>query len=677
MKRFYWPVHVTSRANISHFIPLIEIARLLDEGTSVTILIGDLHSRLLNDKTPALDARCDYYKIILRLMLEKLSKKIDNLTIRMGSDLESQADYMLDFYLIAGSTQIDMAVEATTDIIKPSKHPLLGGLVYPVVRAVDDKHVKADGQIASVQEKKIIDFTDKLSDKIKHQPGERLFYSTLLGLSANKVQVINEEDDFIDVLDGPKQVKKKLGRAFCEPGNDKENGVLPILEKIIFPIFKTLEISRPEQYGGDVKYSSYEEIRKDFVEQKLHPGDLKKGVETKINELLDNIQKYFQSSEEFQKLANIAFPVKKDKNPRTLPVNGSISLEPLKLDPAKESLSPEEKSELITRRLQEVLQRDLLETILKTRNLKIYWGTATTGRPHVAYFVPMAKIADFLRADCEVTVLLANLHGYLDSQKAPWDLLDARTEYYERIIVSMLHSIGVSTEKLRFVRGTEYELGPNFSQDVFKLIAQTTLHDAKKAGAEVVKQMSDPLIGSLLYPLLQSLDEEYLGCDAQFGGVDQRKIFTYSEKYLPQIGYQKRIHLMNPMVPGLTGGKMSSSEAESKIDLLDDSETVIRKIDSALCSRDNVSENGILAFIEHVIWPLFNKITVAQLDPVLAPKVYETHESLVADFVSGSLEGSELKSIAATHINKLLDPIRKEFECEKLQQLAKAAYPST
>lgn len=46
---------------------------------------------------------------------------------------------------------------------------------------------------------------------------------------------------------------------------------------------------------------------------------------------------------------------------------------------------------------------------------------------------------------------------------------------------------------------------------------------------------------------LQALDEEYLKVDAQFGGVDQRKIFTMSEKYLPQLGYAKRIHLMNPM----------------------------------------------------------------------------------------------------------------------------------
>lgn len=48
-----------------------------------------------------------------------------------------------------------------------------------------------------------------------------------------------------------------------------------------------------------------------------------------------------------------------------------------------------------------------LRDILRERDLRIYWGTATTGKPHVAYFVPMSKIADFLKAGCEV------LHFYV------------------------------------------------------------------------------------------------------------------------------------------------------------------------------------------------------------------------------------------------------------------------
>lgn len=33
----------------------------------------------------------------------------------------------------------------------------------------------------------------------------------------------------------------------------------------------------------------------------------------------------------------------------------------------------------------------------------------------------------------------------------------------------------------------------------------------------------------------------------------QRKIFAFAEKYLPALGYAKRSHLMNVMVPGLQG----------------------------------------------------------------------------------------------------------------------------
>lgn len=61
----------------------------------------------------------------------------------------------------------------------------------------------------------------------------------------------------------------------------------------------------------------------------------------------------------------------------------------------------------------------------------------------------------------------------------------------------------------------------------------------------------------MLYPLLQALDEQFLKVDGQIGGVDQRKIFILAEEQLPKLKFNKRFHLMNPMVPGFTGSKMS------------------------------------------------------------------------------------------------------------------------
>lgn len=122
------------------------------------------------------------------------------------------------------------------------------------------------------------------------------------------------------------------------------------------------------------------------------------------------------------------------------------------------------------------------------------------------------------------------------------------SEIYEIDLVPCdLHTLLHNTHSYRFVKGTDYQLSKEYTLDVYKLSSVVTQHDAKKAGAEVVKQVEYPLLSGLLYPGLQALDEEYLKVDAQFGGVDQRKIFTFAEKYLPQLGYEKRIHLMNPM----------------------------------------------------------------------------------------------------------------------------------
>ncbi|XP_063367840.1 tyrosine--tRNA ligase, cytoplasmic [Cydia amplana] len=338
----------------------------------------------------------------------------------------------------------------------------------------------------------------------------------------------------------------------------------------------------------------------------------------------------------------------------------------------------EDKKLLITRNLQEVLGDEKLTEIIKQRDLKIYWGTATTGRPHVAYFVPMSKIADFLKAGCEVTILFADLHAYLDNMKAPWDLLALRTQYYEAAIKAMLTSIGVPLDKLKFVRGTEYQLNKEYTLDVYRMSSVITEHDAKKAGAEVVKQVDHPLLSGLLYPGLQALDEEYLKVDAQFGGVDQRKIFTLAEKYLPQLGYAKRVHLMNPMVPGLTGGKMSASEEDSKIDLLDDPANVKKKLKKAFCEPGNITDNGVLSFTKYVVFPLMKPgetFKISRAAEYGGNVEYTNFDDLEAAFAKQEIHPGDLKASVEQAINRLLAPVQQIFKEPKLQELTKKAYP--
>ncbi len=185
-----------------------------------------------------------------------------------------------------------------------------------------------------------------------------------------------------------------------------------------------------------------------------------------------------------------------------------------------------------------------------------------------------------------MVILLADIHGFLDNLKAPIELVEQRVHFYRHVIAAMLEAIGVPLGKLTFVQGSSHQKTPEYVMDVYKLSSLVSEHDAKKAGAEIVKQSDNAPLSGLLYPILQVLDEQYLDVDAQFGGMDQRKLFTAAKDWLPKIGYRQvsrffcilffffqhrsklisdlvpfqRAHLLNPMVPGLHGGKMSSSD---------------------------------------------------------------------------------------------------------------------
>ena len=104
-------------------------------------------------------------------------------------------------------------------------------------------------------------------------------------------------------------------------------------------------------------------------------------------------------------------------------------------------LSVDDRYELITRNLQEVIgEPEIIKKILTVRPLKIYSGTAPTGKPHIGYFVQFLKIADYLKAGCAVKILLADIHAYLDNMKSTLKQLDARTEYYTILIQTVLES---------------------------------------------------------------------------------------------------------------------------------------------------------------------------------------------------------------------------------------------
>lgn len=337
-------------------------------------------------------------------------------------------------------------------------------------------------------------------------------------------------------------------------------------------------------------------------------------------------------------------------------------------------LNFDERWNLITRNLQEIIDSDKLKELVKSeKEISIYWGTMPTGSISIAYFFPLMKIADFLKAGIRVKILLADLHAALDG--VPWEILEKRYEYYKGMITSILEIIGVDINNLEFCRGRDLQLNKDYFSDLLKLSTLTSLHDSTKAASEVVKTAvgENVKIAGMIYPLMQALDEEYLKVDAQFGGTDQRKIMVYAREYLPKIGYEPRIEIMNPMIRGLIGEKMSSSIEGTKIDTLESEESVKSKVNKAECVEGD-PDNGIMALLKYVIFVLKEerneKLLIERPEKYGGNKEYSSYDELEKDFVAKSLHPMDLKVALAKELNVLLKKLRDNKELVKLHSLA-------
>jgi tyrosyl-tRNA synthetase len=330
---------------------------------------------------------------------------------------------------------------------------------------------------------------------------------------------------------------------------------------------------------------------------------------------------------------------------------------------------------LIKRHTQEILTEDELRKLLKEKKKpSAYIGYAPTGRLHAGHIIPLMKIGDFLKAGFNFKFLIADLHAYLDDQKTPWHLLDARAECYKETVKGVFSALGIDTKDLEFVKGSDFQLKADYMLDVLKMVGDVTLSRSRRAASEVVRFKKEPKLGGFIYPLMQIEDIVALDVDVAFGGQDQRHIYSLGREILPKLGYKKPICVFTPLLPGLTGEKMSASVEGSKIDLLDDVKIVEKKVNKSYCELGKVEGNGLLVFLEYVVFPLRGKVVIKREEKFGGNSEYKIYDKLEKDYKSEKIHPADLKKAVSLELNKLLEPVRKRFE--KKKDLLEKAYPN-
>jgi tyrosyl-tRNA synthetase len=98
------------------------------------------------------------------------------------------------------------------------------------------------------------------------------------------------------------EIRKKIRKGWCEEGLTENNPVLEIARQVVFHEYDSISIERPEKFGGNVTYNSYEELETDFAQKNLHPGDLKNTVGEYMVKIIAPIRDKISLSDELFEL---------------------------------------------------------------------------------------------------------------------------------------------------------------------------------------------------------------------------------------------------------------------------------------------------------------------------------------------------------------------------------------
>jgi len=187
-------------------------------------------------------------------------------------------------------------------------------ILYPLMQAADIYHLDADIAQLGLDQRKVNMLARDIFPKVGFKKPVAVHHHMLLGLQFKESSLEGADrkiamkmskskpDTAIFMTDSAKDVQRKFKKAHCVDGIVEDNPVLEYAKYIVFERMDKLDIERPEKYGGNLSFNSYEEVEKAFSSGKLKSIDLKSGVAAAINELLEPTRKHFSTNKKAKAL---------------------------------------------------------------------------------------------------------------------------------------------------------------------------------------------------------------------------------------------------------------------------------------------------------------------------------------------------------------------------------------
>ncbi|GAB1203614.1 hypothetical protein APSETT445_002250 [Aspergillus pseudonomiae] len=263
-----------------------------------SIYFADEYAYLINYKHPRelVDYRTQYYEFLVRAAVEALGIP------------QMEDHFVRESVLFAA--------------VKQSGHDL--NRLYTLlsiddVRAVSNEMATTtmtSSLLCPARQSGVFALAERILPHLGYTSRAHLTTEMIPGLTTAKMSSSHAAGTKIELLDPPDVVCSKIGEATCIPGVVEGNALLAMARHILLPLCRlrmALEggshpFTVPSATGEDRTYFNYEDLEHDFLAHSVTPAELKASVAAGLNLLLDPVRNNFDSNEDWQKVAVLAYP---------------------------------------------------------------------------------------------------------------------------------------------------------------------------------------------------------------------------------------------------------------------------------------------------------------------------------------------------------------------------------
>jgi tyrosyl-tRNA synthetase len=286
-----------------------KINDFIKAGVKCTVFLADWHT-YLNNK---LGGDWDKIRMVSKYYADAFKMFCPGVEIVEGSQLyESRRGYWLDLVKFAKNMSLERTMRSLTIMGRSTEKDKidLGQLFYPPMQAVDIHTMDLDIVHAGMDQRKIHMLVREIFPKMKWKVPVAVHHHILAGLGEPE-PASDSDSDFVSskmsksksasgifVHDTDEEISSKFKKAWCPEGVVDKNPVLEISKHIVFHEFKEFVVERPEKFGGNVTYTSYQDLEGDFAQKKLHPSDLKATVSKYVTDIIRPIREKIVLTEE-------------------------------------------------------------------------------------------------------------------------------------------------------------------------------------------------------------------------------------------------------------------------------------------------------------------------------------------------------------------------------------------